>query len=302
MWVIESQPPDSKHRKAIDAVAALNGPVVDVEGTFTDLDLGRGPFQPLTEDQRCKLRGSIRDCLRSYFKSLCDQRHPAPRYEAFANRIERGDVVITFNYDVSLENELIRAHKFRVRNGYGSSFEADWDEPGSDVKLLKLHGSINWIGLVFGGATGGYAAFVNSLGPRPFVDNVDSVLPDYPSLVLDKTFRAGGVTPGSTTLVLPTYEKRFSIPTSVGEEWVPFYESLGSQAVEALQRSDRIIIGYSRPAAYRRSRALLLWNNNKQARVLVCCASAHKELRVQFEEHGFWRVAEAGTFADLFPQ
>src|ERR1039458_5156209 len=117
-WVTETHPPDSEYRQAIDAVATLNGPVLDVEGVFTDLDLGRGAFRTLTEDQQNRLNGRLRRCLADYFKSICRQQREAPLYVAFANRVEKGDVVITFNYDVSLENELIRAHKFRVRNGW----------------------------------------------------------------------------------------------------------------------------------------------------------------------------------------
>ncbi len=299
MWVIESQPQDSEYRQAIDTVSVLHGPVVDTEGVFTDLDLRRGAFRALTDDQRNKLMGGIRRCLCDYFKSVCNQQRKASRYEALASRIQRGDVIVTFNYDVSLENVLIRAHKFRVRDGYG--FEADWDEPDSDVKVLKLHGSINWIGVLFGGATEGTSVFSDSLGPRPFVDNVDSVLPGYPDCVLDKTFPCGGVTGGSTTLVLPTYEKKYSVTTSVGVEWIRFYESLWSQAAESLQQSDRVvIIGYSMPEADHRSRALLLWCNNKRAEVLLCCANSNETLKRSFETHGFWRVHEIGAFETAF--
>ena len=298
-WVIETHPPDSEYRQAIDVVTTLNGPVLDVEGLFTDLDLGRGAFRTLTEDQQKRLNGRICRCLGDYIKSICKQRRGAPLYEAFAHRIEKGDVVVTFNYDVSLENELVRAQKFRVRNGYGSSLEADWDEPDSDVTVLKPHGSINWIALLFGGATGGPRHVSNSLGERPFVDNVDSVFPDYPSRVLDKTFSGGGVAP-LATLILPTYEKEFSVRTSLGTEWIPFYESLWSQAAESLERSDRIvIIGYSMPDADYRSRALLLWNTNKRAEVFVCCASSNETVKAQFRNHGFGRVRDMGGFADL---
>jgi hypothetical protein len=220
MWVMESQPQDSEYRKAIDTIAVLHGSVSDTEAMFTDLDLGHGAFRVLTEDQRNQLSGRIRRCLRDYFKSIGGQGAEASQYSALASRMRKGDVAVTFNYDLALENELIRAHKFRVRNGYG--FEADWDEPESDVKVLKLHGSINWIGVLFGGATQGYSAFTNSLGGRPFVDNVDSVFPDYPDRILDKTFPGGGVTGGSTTLVLPTYEKQYYVTTSVGDEWCVF--------------------------------------------------------------------------------
>lgn len=300
MWAIESEPYDSEYRQAIDAVAVLYGPVVDTEGVLTDLDLRRGAFRALTEDQRNKLRGRIRRCLRDYFKSIGDQQRKASQYEALARRIGRGDVVVTFNYDVSLENALIRAHRFRVRNGYGG-FEANWDEPDSDVRVIKVHGSINWIGALFGGGTEGCSVFSNGLGERPFVDNEDSVLPDYPRQVLDKAFPNGGVTSRSTTLVLPTYEKQYSVTTSVGVEWSSFYESLWSQAAESLQQSDRIvIIGYSMPEADHRARALLLWCNNKRTEVLLCCAASNEALKRSFETHGFWRVREIGTFETAF--
>ena len=298
-WVIETHPLESEYRQAIDVVAMLNGPVVDVEGLFTDLDLGRGAFRTLTEDQQERLNGRIRRCLADYFKSIYKQRRGAPLYEAFAKRIEKGDVIVTFNYDVSLENELVRAHKFRVRNGYGSSLGADWDEPDSDVTVLKPHGSINWTGVIFGGAIGGPVQVFNSLGGRPFVDNVDSVFPDYPSRILDKAFPGGGVTK-SATLILPTYEKEFSVKTSLGDEWIPFYESIWSQAAESLGRSDRVvIIGYSMPVADYRSRAMLLWNIDKGAEVVVRCASSNETVKAESRNHGFGRVRDMGSFADL---
>jgi hypothetical protein len=298
-WVIETHRPDSEYRQAIDSVSTLNGPVLDVEGLFTDLDLGRGAFRALTEKQRKGLAGKVCRCLGDYFKDISQQRPAAALYEAFAGRIEKDDVVVTFNYDVSLENELIRAHKSRVRNGYGSSLLADWDEPDSDVIVLKPHGSINWTAALFGGATGGVLQATNSLGPRPFVDNVDSVFPDYPSRVLDKTFQGGGVAK-SATLILPTYDKEFSVTTSLGNEWIPFYESLWSQATESLERSARIVIlGYSMPDADYRSRALLLWSANKRAEVFVCCGSSNEAVKAQFRSHGFGRVHYMGSFADL---
>jgi hypothetical protein len=163
--------------------------------------------------------------------------------------------------------------------------------------------------VIFGGSPRGLPVPVpvnlglrpSGLGQRPFVDNIDSVLPSYPNRVLDRAFPLGGVVQGWTTLVLPTYEKQFSVTTSLEEEWSSFYESLWTQAEASLARSDQIVvIGYSMPEADHRSRALLLWNSNKRAGVSLCCASSNKGLRAQFENHGFWRVSEIGTFADLF--
>jgi hypothetical protein len=99
---------------------------------------------------------------------------------------------------------------------------------------------------------------------------------------------------------LPTYEKKFSVETSGGDEWAPFYNSLWKQSEESLEQSDRIvIIGYSMPEADHRSRAVLLWGSNKRAEVLLCCAGSNEKLKRTFETHGFWRVAEVGGFSDF---
>jgi hypothetical protein len=258
--------------------------------------LGQGAFQALEESVRWKIMGTIRRCVRAYFKSIHDSHHEAALYEAFARSADDGDVVVTFNYDTALENELIRAGKFCVRDGYG--FPAKWDEPDSKVKVLKPHGSINWIALLFGGSPK-FGQSDNSLG-QPYIDNNDSALSSYPSRVLDKSFPGGGVTNGAVTLVLPTHEKRFSVRTSLGAEWSSFYQSLWSKAAESLERSDRVvIIGYSLPKPDRMSRSVLLWSANRRAEVLICSGSSSSSIRAEFEDHGFWRALEGGTFEEF---
>jgi hypothetical protein len=293
-WAIETEPPDPGFRKAIDEIATLTGPVADIESVLTDVDLGQGAFQALEESDRWKIMGTIRRCVRAYFKSIHDGHREAALYEAFARTVTRGDVVVTFNYDTALEDELIQAGKFRVRDGYG--FPAKWDEHYSDVTVLKPHGSINWIALLFGGSLKSGQSD-NSLGRQPYVDNNDSVLTGYPNRVLDNSFQGGPVTDGATTLVLPTHKKRFSVRTSLGDEWSSFYHSLWSKAAESLERSERIvIIGYSLPKADRMSRSVLLWSANRRAELLICSGSASSSIRADFEDHGFWHALEVGTF------
>lgn len=301
MWVIQSQTHDSEYRRAVDTVTTLYGPVDDVEELFTKLDLRQGAFDTLTEDQQTRLKGGLQRCIHEYFKAICDQHLDAPLYQTFADVVGQGDCILTFNYDVALENALIAAQKFRIKNGYGANFQASWDESDSEVTLLKLHGSINWIALLFSGLTG-FSPFTNSMGSRPFVDNNDSVLAGYPARILDKSFPGGGVAGGATSLVLPTYEKKYAVETSVGDEWETFYDEMWTEAAGFLERSDRIVlIGYSMPAADRRSRALLLWNSNKKAEVHLCCASSNEMLKRAFEDHGFWHVIEVGAFSDFLP-
>ena len=47
MWVIESRDQNLEYRRAVDAIVTLNGPVVDVEAVFTNLDLGGERFEVL---------------------------------------------------------------------------------------------------------------------------------------------------------------------------------------------------------------------------------------------------------------
>ena len=59
------------------------------------------------------------------------------QFEEFASHLNSDDVVLTFNYDTLLEKSLEQQNK---KWYYG--FEK---EKGSGVKILKMHGSINWV-------------------------------------------------------------------------------------------------------------------------------------------------------------
>jgi len=299
-WARQTSHSGSSYIDTINSVEKLNGPVADVELMFTNLSVGQKNFSKLSGPDRQRLQGSIRECLKDFFVSIDSQNLPASLYAALANEIETGDTLISFNYDIALEKELIRAKKFHVRDGYGSSFVQGWDEPSSDVTVLKPHGSINWVGLLFGGARGGsVGTFSNSLGQRPFVDNSDLLFSDYPGRILDKDFPGGPVANQGVTLVLPAHEKQFLVRTSAGSEWINFYESLWSQAAESLKKSERIVvIGYSLPIADSRANTLILRGCNKDAEVFLCCASSNPSMAARFRESGFRRVRRVGSFED----
>ncbi len=292
-WVISNK---TEFKTTVDTIVSLGGPVADVEAVLTDLDRGRGAFASLDTDARAEITGGFRGAVAAYFTHIRETGCGASLYAAFAELLPRGDVTITFNYDVALEGELVKKHKFGVRDGYG--FEVKWSEEASQSKVLNLHGSVNWIPLVWNGAKGPTVAPTN-FGDCPFVDNNDEALPGYRKRVLAEDFRGGQVGPGSTTLVLPTHEKRYSVSTSEGEEWVKFYDSLFEKAAGALCQADRIVlIGYSMPMADRRARSILLWHMNKSAEIVLCCGSSNSSLAREFENHGFWRVTEGGRFED----
>ena len=163
---------------------------------------------PLDRTQFAKLgnrRGSLGTALREWFREIHDG--AAPSYAILADRIvQPGDTVITFNYDDSLERELKRCKKWDISRGYG--FPLGATEHSSDVSMLKLHGSINWLVSAFGGARGG-AVLVNptsSLGNHPVIHRTDLQFLGYES-ISGHTYQSGGAFP---CLILPGRAKEFS--------------------------------------------------------------------------------------------
>lgn len=120
----------------------------------------------------------------------------APLYKELARQIEFGDVVITFNYELALERQLRLAKmegnnsKLELPDGYGFGTNPDV----KTVTVLKLHGSVNWLGQMFGGVQAGdYFAASNSLGTRPVLEPRDQQYLDYPETPpIDPNFKGGG--------------------------------------------------------------------------------------------------------------
>jgi len=72
--------------------------------------------------------------------------------KAFARKLADGDVVITFNYDSTVERVLWYEKKWTPRDGYGFKLDFQEDHPdqtpvefsSSRVKVFHLHGAIGW--------------------------------------------------------------------------------------------------------------------------------------------------------------
>jgi hypothetical protein len=207
--------------------------------------------------------------LRRWFEQI--GRTPSNSYRLFASEIiQPGDSVITFNYDVSLDKELKRAGVWEAGDGYG--FEVEGLPVSSKVDLLKLHGSINWRALIFGGRR---AAVVDdlerSLGHRPVFCDSDLRMLGYDHEVDSRLPRDRAVAMVDS-LILPVREKQFFFRTSFGDEWISFWDSLWSAAAESLRTSDRIVIcGYSVLPIDERACTMLLEDPEVTAPFEVCC-------------------------------
>jgi hypothetical protein len=241
--------------------------------------------------------GALSASLREWFRTIHTK--PAPAYAEFANRlVQAGDVVITFNYDDSLDRELKQTGKWDISHGYGCPLGAV--DRSSDVVLLKLHGSINWLVSIFGGARGGStwtSSDPTSLGRFPVIHQADLEYLGYQEFS-GRTYQSGGAFP---CLILPGRTKQFFYDTSFGNEFTEFWDTLWSHATEAVKRSDRIVLcGYNMLPVDQRACELLLREPRKEAHILVVSGSQGARIARDFGTAGFpnVQVFKGGRFED----
>ena len=231
--------------------------------------------------------GALGAALREWFLEIHTK--PARTYAEFAaNLVQPGDVVITFNYDDSLERELKRTGKWDISRGYG--FPLGAVKHSSDILMLKLHASINWLVSVFGGARGGstwVSSDGSSLGPPPVIHQADLAYLGYQEFS-GRTYPGGGAFP---CLILPGRTKEFFYDTSLGREYNEFWDSLWSQAAEALKRSGKIVLcGYSLLAVDQRACDLLLRKPRRETRVSIISGGQSERIADDFRTAGFRNV------------
>lgn len=236
--------------------------------------------------------GYLSTALRAWFYKI--RTGTAHAYAQFAESIVKpGDVVISFNYDDSLERELKRTRKWDISQGYGFQFGSVTNS--SDVLMLKLHGSINWLVSLFGGAKPGSVFAVpnnSSLGDRPVIHRADLEYLGYQEFS-GYTYQSGGAFP---CMILPGRTKRFVYETSFGQEFDAFWAFIWSQAARALNQTDRIVIcGYSLLPVDQRACELLLKEPNKDTPVSVVSGSQSERIAADFKRSGFRNVTVSST-------
>jgi hypothetical protein len=211
-------------------------------------------------------------------------------------------VVITFNYDDSLDRELKRSGKWDISRGYG--FPLGAVDHSSDVLMIKLHGSINWLVSIFGGARGGSTSVSSgepSLGRHPVIHQADLEYLGYQELS-GHTYPGGGAFP---CLILPGRMKEFFYDTSLGREYTEFWSLLWSRATAAVTRCDKIILcGYSLLPVDERACELLLQKPRKETHILVVSGSQSARIADDSRTAGFRNIEtfEGGRFEDWVQQ
>ncbi len=281
-----------QYKDTADSIREMFGDSPNIEDVVTELE---GVVKTLehsseTEDRiRRSIASSIlvqvREAVPIWFTEIHSR--PAPAYQQFAEKIvQPGDVIITFNYDDSLERELKRVGKWDIAQGYG--FQIGKATTTSQVLMLKLHGSMNWLASIFDGMTSGSFAIGGNgaLGQNPHVAT------DYLKYLgyddMPGTFPGGG---GFHSLILPGRTKEFYYETSFGREHEEFFSFLWSQATGALKRAGKIVLfGYSLLPVDQRSCDLLLSTPRKETSVMVVSGRDGERIGNSFRSAGFQNV------------
>ncbi|MGB8006809.1 MAG: hypothetical protein WCF48_06730 [Terriglobales bacterium] len=195
--------------------------------------------------------------------------------KTFGEKLEPGDVVITFNYDAALERVLLGQGKWSPKNGFGfelvfqkSKFENEQTEfCESKILVLHLHGATGWYrrplfapgcapkgrGAVprrtFGAAPLSTEISLDPLFLRGLgIQNVDACLPDLASVGHD-----------SHVLIHPSFLKDYE----TSETGSHVFLDLWRKAAQALREAElTYIIGYSLPRADVAALTLFLTNCN----------------------------------------
>jgi hypothetical protein len=280
-------------RKEFGELPNIEDVITELDARIDRLDRSQNPDARKEHSLFAYNRGELRKALPIWFREI--HQNPATAYARFAEMVvQPGDVIITFNYDDSLERELKRVGKWDIRQGYG--FQVGTEAQPTQVRMLKLHGSINWLVSIFGGITPGTTAVVHngSLGHSPCIATNDLAFLGYGDML--------GNFPGGAafySLVLPGRTKEFYYHTSFGREHEEFFTSLWSQAGTALRRADRLVLcGYSLLPVDQRACDLLLGTPRKDIEVVVVSGTQSQRIAGDFRAANFQNVTcyENGYF------
>lgn len=280
-----------RYKDTADSIREMFGDSPNVEDLVTVLEglVNSLEHSSQTDDRvqrsiASSILAKVREAVPIWFTEIHTK--PAPAYQLFAEKlVQPGDTVITFNYDDSLERELKRVGKWDIAQGYG--FQIVSATTSSQVLVLKLHGSMNWLVSIFNGMTGPFAIGDNAaLGQSPRIATNYLKYLGYDDM--PGSFPRGG---GFPSLILPGRTKEFYYQTSFGPEHQEFFSFLWSQAAGALKCADKIVLcGYSLLPVDQRACDLLLTTPRKEISVTVVSGRDGERISNDFRSAGFQNV------------
>jgi hypothetical protein len=233
-------------------------------------------YDKTVEDYR-RFRGILLWALEHYFsfrhsadlEESDDQRWDGLR--AFADKLSAGDVVITFNYDASVERVLLSRGKWSPKDGFGFELvllEANGGEKTnswgkSDVVVLHLHGATGWYHRPF------FAPGYTPQGSGAVPIGVFGAAPLETHISLDPQFLQGLGVFSSVDACLPdrlpvAAERHVVLHPSFLKDYSSgegALTQLWRRAAQALRGAERVfVVGYSLPTADSAALTLLLTN------------------------------------------
>ena len=216
-WISNKKPEHDLYRTRIQIIRDTYVNLANLERILTELDEcpPNSPASKLSASERGYIRQALLISIPEFFNDLRQQR--SPLYEQLAcERIKEGDVIITFNYDLACERSLKNAGLWEISNGYGFSLGIDAIPP-SKTKILKLHGSTNWWGPIFGGMKGFFQAGPYALPYRPvLLFRKDFEFLSYPTDFSDPLYTGNPMPAALPALIMLTQHKRVVLPSKTG--------------------------------------------------------------------------------------
>jgi hypothetical protein len=292
-WMLTANDITGQLRPTAELVINRFGESPNIEDVITQLSSAIKQLSRNVEEEYMELltlgnaMGWIAGAVREWFREI--HNNAAPLYAEFVDKvIAPGDVIVTFNYDDSAERELRRSEKWELSTGYG--FPLGATPQASPVLMLKLHGSINWLTSLFGGATTGPIAVGPSLsmGHRPVIHKADTAYLGYPDFA-GHLYPGGGAIP---CLIMPGRTKEFFYDTSFGREFTEFWDGLWSQASDTLKSTDQIVlIGYSLLSVDERACDLILKTPDKSTPVMIVSSEQSERIAADFRDAGFTKIS-----------
>ncbi len=195
--------------------------------------------------------------------------------------VQQGDTILTFNWDILHEAALWRRNKWRYADGYGFACADAPRDCSSPVRVLKLHGSVNW-------------------GQRDMQDCTPAIehKADFFLGATDahETYlRAAGTWNEGRQLIIPTYLKDLSTNRLLVHLW--------NEASDALTTATNIvIIGFQLHPADALARHLLataLLRNCQRPKITVVAPDADTDHWPKFfDDIGTHFIRDRRTFED----
>lgn len=216
---------------------------------------------------------------------------PCPCHQRLAENLCPGDTIISFNYDLLIDNALLSTGKWQPTKGYGidcrllSTEEFNISFP-QKIKLLKLHGSLNWL----------YCNQCHQLFTAVEKDNLGYRLV-YNHAEKVYCNRHGCKNLLQPIVILPSMMKNYN-------STMPFTPDLWRQAKTALREAEHIvIIGYSFPAADYRTKWLFrkaIYESNTARKVTLVNHATGEKLAAMLDYcKNLMRTSNITTYATI---